>query len=64
MSSLKSVCHRDGTVTYWSTYNQSWERRVPLLPIRELAAMAKPERSRILRHLEKAWDRLHPGEEP
>jgi hypothetical protein len=61
---MKSILHRDGTVTYWAVYLQSWERRVPLLPTRELAAMAKSDRNRILRHLEKAWDRLHPGEEP
>ena len=64
MNSLKSVCHRGGTVTYWSVYLQSWERRASSIPMRELAAMAKPERSRILRHLDKVWDRLHPGEKP
>ena len=61
---MKISLHRDGTVTYWSVYTQSWERRVTQIPTREFAVMAKAERSRILRHLEKAWDRLHPGEEP
>ena len=64
MNSLKPACHRDGTVTYWSVYRQSWERRAPLLPTRELVAMAKSDRNRVLRHLEKAWDLKHPGEEP
>lgn len=61
---MKSILHRDGTITYWSVYNQSWERRVRVVPTRELVAMAKRDWRRILRHLEKAWDRLHPGEEP
>lgn len=68
MNSLKPVCHRDGTVTYWSVYRQSWERRAPSLPLRELVAMAKSERSRIFRHLLAAaagrLDLQHPGGEP
>lgn len=61
---MRNTYHRDGTVTYWSVYNQCWERRVRLLPFLELRAMSKEDRGRIIRHLEKAWDRLHPGEEP
>jgi hypothetical protein len=51
MNSLKSVCHRDGTVTYWSVYQQSWERRAASVPDRELAAMSEHERHLVQRHL-------------
>lgn len=50
---LKSVCHRDGTVTYWSVYCQVWERRQADVPDQELAAMSKEERRRVIRHLEE-----------
>jgi hypothetical protein len=41
--------HRDGTVTYWSVYEQCW-RRMPIarIPERELAAMERAARERVL----------------
>jgi len=44
--------HHDGTVTYWSVYEQSWQRRQAHVPDRELAAMSEKERKRVLHHLE------------
>lgn len=46
-----SVCHRDGTVTYWSVYRESWVRRAFAVPDEELAAMNQQERARVIRHL-------------
>lgn len=47
----ETTYHRDGTVTYWSVYHQSWQHRVPAqdIPDRELAAMSETERRRIAR---------------
>lgn len=47
------VLHKDGTVTYWSVYNQSWEHRVASLPDEEYAAMPEKERNAVIRHLEE-----------
>lgn len=43
--------HRDGTLTYWSVYEQIWRERVERIPDQELAAMSGPERDRVRRHL-------------
>lgn len=50
------VCHRDGTVSYWSVYDQSWRVRVAHVPDRELAAMPDRERQRVIRHAEEHAD--------
>lgn len=47
----KPTLHRDGTVSYWSVYNQSWERGRP--GDRELAAMDSAERSQVVAHLDR-----------
>lgn len=49
--SIKTTYHRDGTVTYWSVYNQVWVRRASSVPNKELAAMSGNERERVQRHL-------------
>lgn len=43
--------HRDGTVTYFSTYNQTWHERVGFVPDEELAAMPQEDRDRVIKHL-------------
>lgn len=48
---MKTTCHRDKSVTYWSVYQQQWEHRVRSVPDRELAAMNEEERYRVMRHL-------------
>lgn len=48
---IKTTYHRDGTVTYWSVYNQVWARRASSVPNKELAAMSGDERERVQRHL-------------
>lgn len=55
--SVKTTCHRDGTVTYWSVYRQCWVSRAADVPDRELAAMSSDERERVLRHLVRAGRR-------
>lgn len=45
------TCHRDGTVTYWSVYLQSWVRGARRIPDKELAAMNSVERKRVMSHL-------------
>jgi len=46
----RNTIHRDGTVTYWSVYQQSWITHVNpcAIPDKEYAAMSAPERDRIL----------------
>ena len=43
--------HRDGTVTYWSYYQQRWIDRAFFVPAEELERMTSREVSRIDRHL-------------
>lgn len=45
--------HRDGTLTYWSVYDQVWIRRAPMssIPDQELAAMPRAIRTRIMKKL-------------
>jgi hypothetical protein len=41
--------HRDGTVSYWSVYNQQWVRDELIhIPDQELAAMGAERRQKIL----------------
>ena len=46
----RNTYHRDGTVTYWSVYEQIW-RRLPAAEISDqtLATMSASERRRIER---------------
>jgi hypothetical protein len=55
----KPICHRDGTVSFWSVYSQVWIQRATRISLRdeELAAMPAAERDRISRHLAKAGSR-------
>lgn len=46
-------CHRDGSVTYWSVYQQSWVRRAWRMPDEELAACSEHERTRAIRHMRR-----------
>ena len=50
----RTTCHRDGTVTFWSVYQQEWIRRTSLVPDQELAAMSEQERAKAQRHLDQA----------
>jgi hypothetical protein len=45
-----NVYHRDGTVTYWDVYSQSWARvRADRISDRTLSTMSDEERARIHR---------------
>lgn len=46
---LNPTYHDDGTLTYWSIYNQLWVRGIP--PVRELAAMPAAERDAVISHV-------------
>jgi len=48
---MKTTCHRNGTVTYWSVYSQVWMRQQDTISDRELAEMGEKERERVMRHL-------------
>lgn len=52
-STGKTSYHRDGTVTYWSVYSQTWQRSSRVSDA-ELAAMGHDERERVLRHTMRA----------
>ena len=47
----KNTNHRDGTVTYWSIYQQQWVRHAESVPDEEYAAMGEAERERAIKHL-------------
>ena len=53
---MKTICHKDGTVTYWSVYCQVWIERARYIADNELAAMNKTERERVKRNLVKYKD--------
>ena len=47
--------HRDGTVTYWSVYEQQWRRaEASVISAETLATMTASERDRIARHAERS----------
>lgn len=46
----KVTLHRDGSVTFWSVYDQRWARSVRV-PDLELAAMRASDRKRVLRQM-------------
>jgi hypothetical protein len=47
---LATTYHSNGTVTFWSVYQQCWVRTADVSD-RELAAMSSEERERVIRHL-------------
>jgi hypothetical protein len=49
--SVEPKINSDGTVTYWSVYQQTWVWRAYSIPDRELAAMDSTERELVLRSL-------------
>lgn len=48
---MQTTCHRNGTITYWSVYEQVWIRNTDKISDRELAAMESTERDRVIKHL-------------
>lgn len=52
MGDLKPTLHTDGTVTYWSTYEQRWVNHARGVPDREYAAMGGAERRMVQSHLD------------
>lgn len=53
MAKLDTVCHRDGTITYWSVFQQVWVSRAETLPVSEYLAMSFAERQRVVAHLRR-----------
>ena len=51
MKRYKTVCHQDGTVSYWSTYLQQRIKRSWHVPTDDLSAMSRKERTKVLLHL-------------
>jgi DNA-directed RNA polymerase subunit M/transcription elongation factor TFIIS len=51
MSNYNTTFHQDGTVTYWSVYNQRWIKDARIVSNQELAAMSKQERNQVIEHL-------------
>lgn len=47
----KIIYHRDGTITYWSVYNQVWKRHVVYVPDNELSAMSRKNCRKVIKHL-------------
>ena len=51
MNHLDNCYNDDGTVTYWSIYNQVWVDHADFVPDRELAAMSESESEQVAAHL-------------
>ena len=49
MANPKTTFHRDGSVTYWSVYEQRWRKRVRHIPDAEIAASSERDRPRLAR---------------
>jgi hypothetical protein len=49
----RTILHRDGTITYYSIYDQTRKSHVHHVPDEELAAMPTAERDRVIRHLDR-----------
>jgi|OM-RGC.v1.035304505 hypothetical protein len=47
----KTTFHRDGSVTLWDVYTQTWARH-DRFSNRVLASLDSDERERVIRHLE------------
>jgi hypothetical protein len=50
-----TVCHQDGSVSYWSVYEQRYRCRVWSVPAAELAMMNNDERERVETHIYEHW---------
>jgi len=51
MNNPSTICHRDGTVTYWDVYRQTWVRTyADLMSDETLATLTAAERTRVARH--------------
>ena len=48
-NSIPIICHRDGSVTLWDVYTQSWQRGTSLSD-RVSASLTTSERDRVERH--------------
>lgn len=46
------ICHRDGTVSYWSTRRQEWITFQEIMPDEDLAVIPFDEAARVRRHLD------------
>ena len=46
-------CHRDGTVSYWSVYRQSFVSRAVWISDDDLAAMNADDRARVVDHMQQ-----------
>lgn len=49
MNAFKTKFHRDGSITLWDVYTQSWARTARPTN-QQLAAMPDAERDRAIRH--------------
>ena len=47
-------CHRDGTVSYWSVYRQSFVSHAAWISDEDLAAMNTDNRGRVIAHMQTA----------
>jgi hypothetical protein len=50
----RPICHKDGTVSYWSVYFQLGVSRSRFLPDCELVAMSARDRARVIKHTANA----------
>lgn len=49
----RTVCHRDGRVSYLSALDDLWHWEVRVVPSYELDALPIPDQERVVRHLNR-----------
>ena len=50
MNNPSTICHRDGTVTYWDVFRQAWARiDADLMSDEALATLTAAEREKVAR---------------
>ncbi len=59
---MDAVCHRDGSVSYWSVHRQRRVERTRHVPDEDLAALPPRERERILRHVARRVEKGGPDD--
>ena len=53
-ATLKNTYHRNGKVTFWNVYSQTWRKCYPFdMSDREMASMTETERVKLVKHGEK-----------
>lgn len=59
-TAIRTVFHRDGTVTVWDCITGAWRRRTRNVPDAVLSTLNANDRARIVRHLNSTTKEARP----